>query len=151
MADISNYLNFHFSIRESTGAPPVNNGHRFDAIVQVEWDCADPFSNDIMEDDLYFSKSVQGAKKNLTWLSKVKELTLERLQWTSDTSLYINLEKVMDGIVSCYIMKQQCSNKLFHLVMDMDNYIQQMHHNQYMSHIYTTPYNCLHNDNVNNK
>lgn len=144
MADICNYLGFHFSTNESTGAPPVNNGHRFDAVVQVEWDCADPYSNEIMEDDLYFSNSVQGAKKNLIWLSKVKELALERLQWPSNTTLYINLEKVMDGIVSCYITKQQYSTKLFHLVID--NYIKQMHRNQYMSHPLTIPCNCIYND-----
>lgn len=148
MADICNYLGFHFSTRESTGAPLENNGHPFDALVQVEWDCADPYSNEIMEDDLYFSKanSVQGPKTNMTWLSKVKELALERLQWPPNTTLYINLDKVMDGIVSCYITKQQYSTKLFHLVMD--NYIKQMHPNQYKSPPLTIPCNCIYNDNV---
>lgn len=155
MANVSDYLNFHFSTCESTGAPPMNNGHLFDAVVQVEWDCADPYSNDIMENDiLLYNNNIcmqQSAhsKQNLTWVPKVRELALEHLQWSPDTTLYINLDKVMDGIVSCYITKQHHSNNLFHLLVD--NYIKRMQHSPRMDHIYTTPYNCLHNDNRNNK
>lgn len=125
--NVTDALTFHFNETEFvTNKRPEYNKFNFDAVIQIEWDCADEDVDRIMENDttLDIIGDVNYIKRNMTWLNHIKELTKEKLNWEYDT-IYINTHKVMDGIINCYVTRDKmfAPNERFDIIIENTGFV----------------------------
>ena len=125
--NITDALSFHFSETEFvTNQRPEHNKFYFDAVIQIEWDCADEEVNSIMDNDttIHLIGQGNGLRRNMTWLHKIKEITKEKLNW-SEESIFINIHKVMDGLVNCYVTRDNmfAPNERFDIIIENTGFV----------------------------
>ena len=153
---IVKFLSFHYDTKEAgTNETPNLHGRFYDAVIQIEWDCADENVDQIMENDIrpvVLGESLQ--EKNLMWIHNIRSLACEKLdQFDESQPLFISLHKVMDGIVSCYITpdRQDVYLEEFDMVLEGSGYLRMTYDVPY--HTMGRPYvslrgKCMYNDSI---
>lgn len=123
--NITNALCFHFSETEFvTNQRPEHNKFYFDAVIQIEWDCADEEVNSIMDNDTTIQLIGEASSRNMTWLRKIKEITQDKLDW-SEEDIFINIHKVMDGVINCYVTRDKmfAPNQRFDIILENTGFV----------------------------
>jgi hypothetical protein len=150
---ITDILSFHFSETEFvTDIKPECNNFYFDAVIQIEWDCAEEDVNTTMCNDTTIQTigDVNCMKRNMSWLHKIRQISKDKLNWCCDDCIYMSIHKVMDGVINCYVTRDNkfVPDNCFDMIIENTGFLKIRYMSPYTEMYVTMCGICEYNDTI---